>query len=367
MAIDRRNLLVGAGALLASPLLLPSSSEGADEIRFVTAARGSDERFHVVILTESGVVERTVPLSGRGHDVALSPGNATAIAFARRPGTFAVAIDVAGRLAPVVFTAKQGRHFYGHGVFSPDGRLLYATENDFDNARGVLGIYNPAAGYRRIGELETHGIGPHDVLLMPDGQTLCVANGGIETHPEAGRAKLNLDTMAPSIVFIDRNTGGLKAQYALPKGLHHLSLRHLCCDGSGRVWFGGQWEGTTDDTPWLVGHVQVDRPIALCEAPALSGAVLKGYIGSMAASADGRVVAASAPRAGRVVYFDAEQATVIGETVMADVCGIAPARGRAIARTSGEGCFKVSPPTYSAEPALRLEGLSFDNHLRRIT
>ena len=36
----------------------------------------------------------------------------------------------------------EGRHFFGHGVFSPDGKLLYATENDFEAARGVIGVYD---------------------------------------------------------------------------------------------------------------------------------------------------------------------------------------------------------------------------------
>ena len=42
------------------------------------------------------------------------------------------------------------------------------------------------------------------MLLMPDGETFVVANGGIETHPDYGRAELNLETMDPSVAFVDR-------------------------------------------------------------------------------------------------------------------------------------------------------------------
>src|SRR3546814_6108125 len=70
------------------------------------------------------------------------------------------------------FDAAAGRHFYGHGVFSPDGRWLYACENDYDNARGCIGIYDATAGYRREAELEAYAIGPHEMVLLSDGRPL---------------------------------------------------------------------------------------------------------------------------------------------------------------------------------------------------
>lgn len=367
MVIDRRTVLVGGAALLAcAPLSTPAAAGAAPGTRFVAAAQTRDGSYQVVLLNAHGAVERAIPLDSRGHDIAVAPDAKIAVAFARRPGDFAVAFDLAGRRPPRIFTAPGGRHFYGHGVFSPDGRLLFATENAFEEARGVLGVYDVAAGFRCIGELPTTGVGPHEVLMMPDGKTLCVANGGIETHPDAGRAKLNLDTMTPSIAFIDAATGDLKAQHALAKDLHQLSLRHMCRDQQGNVWFGGQWEGGTDATPWLVGRVGIDTPIAMPEPREITGRDLKGYIGSMASSSDGRIVAASAPRAGRIVYFDAATARVIGETRLADACGIAPAGDTGIACTTGEGIFEVSSPGDADAHTQRIEGLSFDNHLRRI-
>ena len=117
--------------------------------------------------------------------------------FARRPGSFALAFDIHDRRAPVLFTTPANRHFYGHGVFSRDGRLLYATEHDNETRDGLIGVYNATGGYKRIGEMPTYGIGPHEVILLSDGKTLAVANGGIETHIETGREKLNLSSMQP--------------------------------------------------------------------------------------------------------------------------------------------------------------------------
>ena len=35
------------------------------------------------------------------------------------------------------------------------------------------------------------------------GRMLAIANGGIETNPDFGRTKLNLDHMEPSLVLVD--------------------------------------------------------------------------------------------------------------------------------------------------------------------
>ena len=129
--------------------------------------------------------------------------------FARRPGTFAAVFEPTTGLVVRRFDTPPERHFYGHGVFEPTGRVLVATENDTSRGQGVLGLYDAADGYRRIGELPAHGIGPHDIALLPDGRTLAVANGGILTLPESGRDKLNLDSMRPSLNRIELASGRL--------------------------------------------------------------------------------------------------------------------------------------------------------------
>lgn len=327
---------------------------------FASAAKLPDGRFAIVVVSEDGTLLRTIPLQGRGHDIALSPNGRRAVMFARRPGTFAVSFDTADRSPPQLFQSPAGRHFYGHGVFSPDGRLLYATENDFDNARGVLGVYDVAAGYRRIGELATHGVGPHDLLLLPDGETLCVANGGIETHPDSGRTKLNLGSMRPSLVFMARQTGEVLARYETTSNLSRLSIRHLCADANGMVWFGGQWQGSLDEAPVLVGRAGRDSPISFCSAFEDSGPRLKGYIGSVAASADGGLIAATAPRAGRTVFVDASTGAVVHETPLQDGCGVAPLPDSGFIISSGLGVLVHARPRGAANV---VEGIAFDNHL----
>ena len=164
-----------------------------------------------------------LPLPGRGHGLAVAPAQDQAVLVARRPGNFLLVLDLAGGRVAQRLEGQPDRHFYGHAVFSPDGRWLYTPENDFDAGRGVIGVRDVQQGYRRVAELPAHGIGPHDVKLLSDGHTLVVANGGILTHPDTGRTKLNLDSMRPSMVYLDARSGELLEQHALSGELHQNS------------------------------------------------------------------------------------------------------------------------------------------------
>ena len=68
-----------------------------------------------------------------------------------------------------------------------------------------------------------------------------VANGGIDTHPESGRTKLNIATMAPNLAYL--NAGEVIEAVTLPQEMHKNSIRHLAVDNQGQVAFGMQWQG----------------------------------------------------------------------------------------------------------------------------
>ena len=366
MAIDRRSLLLGTLAAIGARPAFATMS-GAQEIAFVSAAKRDDGTYSIALLSSGGGLIREIPLSARGHDIALHAASGRAVAFARRPGTFAIAFETARTAEPVIFTAEEGRHFYGHGAFSRDGRLLYVSENDIAAARGVIGIYDVARGYKKIGEHESYGLGPHEIILLADGKTLAIANGGLDTVPEAGRENLNLDAMEPSLTFVDAGSGALRAKHTLATDLKRLSLRHIAADCEGRVWFGGQWEGELQAAPQLIGSASIDRALRLITPPDTGTVDLKGYIGSVAASRDGRYIAASAPKAGRIVYIDVASGTIKAESLLKDACGLAYDEVADFAATSGFGSLRherIGGPIISeAEVA----GLAFDNHLRRVS
>ena len=115
----------------------------------------------------------------RCHDIINHPTLPIALFVARRPGTESYLISLTDGELLQTLTSRPNRHFYGHAVIHKDGEWLYTTENDTtDPGRGLLGVYR-FEGERLIhsGEIPTHGVGPHQVSWMPDGETLVVANG----------------------------------------------------------------------------------------------------------------------------------------------------------------------------------------------
>jgi hypothetical protein len=221
--------------------------------------------------------------------------------------------------------AAAGRHFCGHGVFSRDGRLFYTTENDFEAGRGVIGVRDATAGYRQVSEFPSHGIGPHELLLGGDGRTLVVASGGILTHPDTGRTKLNPDTMSPSLAYLSAGTGELLAKNRLPEALHQLSIRHLTTTADGAIWLATQYEGASSDDPPLLGLHRPGESIRLLRAPSEVQQRMRNYCGSIASDSSGRFVAVSSPRGNLVTFWNAAGGFV-GSTDAIDGCGVAPTR-----------------------------------------
>ncbi|MFU0504282.1 DUF1513 domain-containing protein [Pseudaminobacter sp. NGMCC 1.201702] len=359
--IDRRHFLKAAGATFFAGLSAPARASTLDtDAVFATAFQKRDGSFGAAILSEAGKILHQVALPDRGHDVAFDPVLRQSVVFARQPGTFAVVFDHSGRRAPVTIASVPDRHFFGHGVFSPDGALLYATENDFDNAAGMVGIYDARDNFRRLGEFPTHGVGPHELLLLGDGTTLAIANGGIETHPDFGRAKLNLSTMKPSLVFVDRISGDLLESHELPAALHRLSIRHMDIDAAGTVWFGCQHEGPATETPLLVGRAALGRDLQLIDMPddVLGG--FRNYIGSVAANRDAGTVAVSSPQGNCFAVFDAASGRVVASHDLREVCGLAPDHA-AFRATTGTGEIADPKGSLTHNP-----DFVWDNHLLRI-
>ena len=327
MEISRRRLLAASAALCASwGLPWPAASQAAEQRYFVSACADAAHHTLVRVITEDGRVVATLPLPARGHGAARRPGRREVVAFARRPGRFALAFDPLSGEPARRFDAAAGRHFYGHGVFSPDGRWLYACENDYDNARGCLGVYDATAGYRREAELDAHAIGPHELVLLSDGRTLAVANGGIQTHPDRGREKLNLDSMQPSLAYIDAQSGALLHDHRLPAELHQASIRHIAATAGDEVGVVMQYEGPRNNLVPLVGfHRGEEAEIALPHAGEAVLRSLRQYCGSSAMDSSGQVLAASAPRGGVITFWSVAERRYLGSLALGDGCGVAAA------------------------------------------
>ena len=341
----------------------PSTGTPADR-RFIGCRIDRTGRHLASVFDLSGRIRHDVPLPGRGHGFAADPATGTVVVFARRPGDWALVLDpatgrVAGRLA-----ARADRHFYGHGAFSPDGAFLYTSENRFEDGAGIIGVWDVRQDWRRVGEWPSHGVGPHEIRMSGRGTMLAVANGGVRTHPDTGRAKLNLDTMAPSLAVVDTADGRLVRSASFGPPLRRLSIRHLDTDRDGRIAVAMQHQGARTDHVPLIAFERGGR-LAPASAPADAARGMRGYAGSVSFDDSGGYAAASHPQAGIVSLWATRTARLLAVAALDDVCGVAPGAGAgSFIATGAHGRIAcIDARTGESSILARSDGSHWDNHL----
>ncbi|MEO0484969.1 MAG: DUF1513 domain-containing protein [Pseudomonadota bacterium] len=356
MVASRRSFIAG---LVASGLVPNATWADAGSPAYLTAGMTPGGGYVLCGLRPDGRITFEVPLPARGHAAAAHPVAPVAVAFARRPGTYAMVLDCLDGAVKAQLTSPVGRHFYGHGAFSAEGDLLFTTENDYETTRGIVGVWDARDGYKRLGEFRSGGTGPHDIKLMPDGASVVVANGGIETHPETGRTKLNIPTMRPNLSYLSLD-GAILDQTSLEDDLRRNSIRHLAVSAGGDVAFAMQWQGDAVDYPPVLGfHRRGARPcLAIVQGDATRA--VRGYAGSVAFAGDAKTVAVTSPRGGVLQVFDAALGSLKRQVQIEDVCGVAAASGGFFV-TNGLG--RVFDLPGAASVAGVQHRIRWDNHL----
>ena len=162
---------------------------------------------------------RTVPMAFFGHGFAPDPKSLPRGVIFEKKGRGCCEVDLAaGRVVRPIETASN-RAFYGHGAFSRDGQLLFATENQLDTKDGLIAVRDGRT-LKELGQFPTYGKSPHDCHLIDAGRTLAITNGGgtfADPSPEA----------APSVTFVEVASAKLleKLTFETPRiNAGHLAL-----------------------------------------------------------------------------------------------------------------------------------------------
>jgi hypothetical protein len=363
MQLNRRTLLAAG----AAALLVRRPARADEGARYLSAAATLNGRYAVVAVGNDGEIAFDLDLAGRGHGLAVRPNSSEALCFARRAGKFALVIDtLAGAVVTEISTAP-GRHFSGHGLFARGGDLLLATENDEDKHRGVIGLYDANANYKRLGEFPTFGVGPHDLALLPDAKTLVVANGGIDKrHDDTGG--IELSNIHSDLVYLDWQSQKLMERVTLEPQFARLSIRHLAVTEAGDVAAALQDSADVPDLDWPLGflHRPGSAPRWLA-APQGGWGRLRGYCGAAAVDSGAGLIAMSSPRGNCIGLWD-ESGAALETLDIHDGCGLS-ATGIAgqLAVSSGSGeLFAVSRDAAVPSPLGANGEFRFDNHMMRI-
>jgi len=364
--MKRRVFLGLGGALVAASAVGGWTLTRHTEQPLLLSARDdAGGRHYAVGYRLDGTRVFATPVNERCHDVYAHPHLPLAVFVGRRPSRESYLIDSRDGTLLQVLASPPDRHFYGHGVFHSSGDWFYSTENDTaDAGRGVLGIYRvEERRLVRTGEHSTHGIGPHQLLWMPDGETLAIANGGIRTEADS-RKMMNLDAMEPSLVLLHRD-GTLVSKEQLPEQMN--SVRHLAVAADGTVVSGQQYEGDPMDAVPLLA---IKRPGQAFQAFPLGEAqrqTMNQYTASLAIHDDLRLLAVTAPRGNKVFFWDLDSAALREEIHLPDCAGVA-AVAQGFVVSSGQGRCRLIDCSAGrfVSTALQLPAGLWDNHLRLV-
>jgi hypothetical protein len=162
---------------------------------------------------------RTVPMEFFGHGLAQHPTERRRGVIFEKKGAGCCEVDLVDGRATRPITTPKERAFYGHGAFSRDGALLFATENRLETKTGLICVRDGKT-YQEIGEFPTYGKSPHDCHLIDEGRTLAITNGGGVMGDEGEGA-------APSVAFVDARSTKLleRLTFSTPRiNAGHLAL-----------------------------------------------------------------------------------------------------------------------------------------------
>lgn len=368
--MERRHFLTGSLSFLATSLFadLANSESSLLEGLWSSGYGTSGGTYGRAVLDTNLQITSQTPTPFRLHDTITHPLRRELCLPARRSGRYFTVLKM--NEPSFQIEAPPGRHYYGHGVFAADGRYLYLTENNFAEQHGAIGIYDVDDRYRRVGEFDSGGIGPHELLLDVGAQHIIVANGGILTHPASGRAKLNLDTMSPNLCRISLETQQVTQKMELVDELQNLSIRHITRAADGSVFFGLQDQFPGLDNNPLVGVWTPGSPFKFFSSPSMGWASLNGYVGSIQLDRSEKVLAATSPRGNIAVFWQRRDGKPIGVVRLPDVCGLAPT-GKAgqFLLTSGRGDCLIAGTDGSGVEVINksIAALRFDNHAKYLT
>ena len=287
---------------------------GIDADRQIVWQTTMPERVHDIVVQPVSV---HVPEAHDQHNT-IEPSR-DVVVMGRRPSEKFWVLNTSNGQVKYAIKADLNRHFYGHACYSLDGRLLYVTENDTVSLAGKIGIYDADDAYRKVAEFDSHGIGPHELIMHPDGETLVIANGGIKTE-QASREELNLDTMRPSLVYLNRHDGALLEQVT-PEH-NQMSVRHLAMHDDGTVMIGIQFQGEKHiNVPLVLTHKRGDTSFTPLTMPNNQWQRFHQYIASVAVDSERNLLCVTTPIGGCAAIYDLHTRELIDDVSLPDCAG----------------------------------------------
>ena len=250
------------------------------------------------------------------------------MAVFEKKGPHAVEFDLQQRRVIRPIVTASSRHFYGHGVYSVDGSLLYCTESYLDGLRGIIAVRD-AETHAYLGEFPSFGKEPHECKLIDHGRTMVVTNGGGS----------GLDH-APSVAYIDVASEKLIERVTMTEP--RINTGHLAVGSEGSlVVISAPRRGLETTEPGGVSIRPQGASMLTLSEPREITARMQGEALSVAIQEQKGIAAVTHPDGGMVTFWS------IADRRFLNVIDLAHPRG--IVLTSDDQFFVLS---YGSEASL---------------
>ena len=372
--LTRRSLLTATAAVACmasgSRLALNLSPQHHHREVLVSALKSVPDQFGIGVIDKDRL--STHAIAFRGHSIITHALKSNCLlAFPRRPGDTCLEVNLGTDEVSQAFTCNQQRHLFGHGCFSADGQVLFTTEANLKTGYGVIGVRD-AKTYQLLTEFPSGGIGPHDIKLMSGGQSLAVANGGILTHPQSGRKKLNLDSMHSSLTLVDTNNGSLEDIWLPTES--KASARHIDVAADGTIAIALQVQRSAmshDGVVPLAAVLKPDTSVTPLAEPVPVITAMNDYAGSVAINDKTRIAGFTSPRGNLAAFWNIDSGGFVTHYVLHDVCGIAiSADSKFFIVSNSHGAVRyLDGASMQEDKSMRQHyaAVHWDNHLTAIT
>jgi len=355
--IDRRTMLLSTAAVgLAGAV--PAHGRRAAVLGTVLGAGlvGQGEGvLSVLDLDDRAGEPRRIDLDFYGHGIALDPLDAARVAVFQKGGPGACTVDLRRGVVLQPIPPREGRDFYGHGAFSPDGKLLYATQRVVgERFRGVI-VVRDGRTLEELGEFPSYGVNPHDCVLRDRGRTLVVTNGGGGAYD---------DTEPPCVTYVD--VAGRRLIERVPIASPDVGAGHLALTARGdlAVVSADRFGHKTRDGVGAVSFRPVGSELRTMTDPLEVTARMRGESLSVAIHEPTGVVGVTNPFGGLVTFWDLARGRCVASLDLAYPRGIALALdGSRFVVSYGKSTrlVEVSTETLSPVPGSVRSGLDFES------
>lgn len=233
--------------------------------RFGDPATGATRHsFDILDLDAESPEPRRLLLDFLAHGFAVHPRRPREAALLEKRGPGGAYVDLVERAVIRPITPMPGHHFYGHGAFSREGDALFAVETDLGSNGGAISVRD-AERFEVLDRFPTYGMAPHDCLLIEDGKTLVITNGG---------GRVGSDDFG-SVAFVDVASRKLVEEHKIPSPA--INAGHVAV-GKGRefVVISAPRDGLPEGDVGGVSLRLRERPIRTAREPSAVTSRMKG-------------------------------------------------------------------------------------------